>query len=440
MKKRLFDLLQLTNPWLNDSSIPIIRPETLISRFQLQKMLNPAWDKKCTILIGPRQAGKTTVGKIFCQKLLEERKHKSVLYINCDEALVREWLIDPLAIQEAIDIFKLNKPIFFIDEVQRLENPGLLLKSIIDLNLPIKLIASGSSQLEIKSKVQEHLTGRQIEFVILPFSYAELNINPYATLLYGCYPGVINSTAKSAELEQLYEDYFSKDIISFLKIKRPEVVQKLLSLIAHSSGQLVNYQQLATDTQASVYEVKTYLEAFENTFVLSKITPFVGNKRKEITSNPIYYFIDNGFRNQALRNFIDLESRNDLGLLIQSAIFQEILKFKQQNSLSCDIHFWRTKSNAEIDFVLYLNEDLYFPIEAKHRRVRIASITRSYRSFIEAYEPKVGFVITNDLIATEQFGSTMVYFIPFENIETMFNVIKKNLSIFNVLDLSHQDN
>ncbi len=432
MKKRLFDLLQLANPWLKDPSIPIIADAKLIPRFQLNKMLNPAWDKKCTILIGPRQAGKTTAGKIFCQRQLEEKKHASVLYINCDEYLVREWLIDPLAIQEAIDIFNLKNAIFFIDEVQRLENPGLLLKSIIDINLAIKIIASGSSQLEIKSKVQEYLTGRQIEFVILPCSYSELNINPYALLLYGCYPGVINSQEKPAELEQLYNDYFNKDIIAFLKIKRPELVQKLLGLIAHSSGQLVNYQQLATDIQASAYEVKTYLDIFEKTFVLAKVTPFVGNKRKEITSNPIFYFIDNGFRNQALRNFIDLESRNDLGLLIQSAVFQELLKFKMQNSLACDIHFWRTQANAEVDFVFFVNADLYFPIEVKHRTMRIASITKGYRSFIQAYKPKVGFIITNDLIDTAIFESTKVYFVPFESIEVMFKVMKKTLSVFNL--------
>jgi predicted AAA+ superfamily ATPase len=59
MKKRLFDLFHLSNPWLKNPMIPIISRENLIPRLQLSKMLNPAWDEKCTILIGPRQAGKT---------------------------------------------------------------------------------------------------------------------------------------------------------------------------------------------------------------------------------------------------------------------------------------------------------------------------------------------------------------------------------------------
>jgi uncharacterized protein len=77
---------------------------------------------------------------------------------------------------------------------------------------------------------------------------------------------------------------------------------KLLTLLAHISGQLVNYNQLATDCRVSIPTIQSYWNILEKTFIIKKITPFVGNKRKEIVSNPIYYFSDNGFRNQALRN------------------------------------------------------------------------------------------------------------------------------------------
>ena len=54
-------------------------------------------------------------------------------------------------------------------------------------------------------------------------------------------------------------------------------------VIAHSSGQLVNYNQLATDCLVSVTTVQNYLFILENTYTIGRITPFVGNKRKEIT-------------------------------------------------------------------------------------------------------------------------------------------------------------
>jgi predicted AAA+ superfamily ATPase len=96
-----------------------------------------------------------------------------------------------------------------------------------------------------------------------------------------------------------------------------------------------------------------YLSVLENTYTIAKVTPFVGNKRKEIISNPMYYFIDNGFRNYSLSNLsTSFDTRHDLGLLIQNAVFQELFKFKVQHFYDFNIHFWRTQNGAEVDFIL----------------------------------------------------------------------------------------
>lgn len=150
--------------------------------------------------------------------------------------------------------FKLNSPIVFIDKVQRLPSPGLLLKTIADLNLPIKMIASGSSQLEIKSKVQKYLTGSHFSSLVLPLSFREWEASSYLEewLIYGAYLQIVDSNVKELLLAQLYQDYITKDIIETLQIGQPDIFQKLLGLVAHSSGQLVNYTQLAADCQISI--------------------------------------------------------------------------------------------------------------------------------------------------------------------------------------------
>lgn len=148
--------------------------DTYIPRLQTEKLLLPEWDSLWLVLVGPRQAGKTTLAKYLSQKLVEQKRFQSLLYLNCDLLEIRQWLTSPLFIKEAMDEFHLEKPIILIDEVQRLENPGLLLKACADLKLNIKMIAAGSSQLEVKSKVQEYLTGRHLEALILPLSYEEI--------------------------------------------------------------------------------------------------------------------------------------------------------------------------------------------------------------------------------------------------------------------------
>ncbi|MHB1947371.1 MAG: ATP-binding protein [Gammaproteobacteria bacterium] len=427
MKNQLIDIIQLSNPWLADANAPILN-NNYIPRLTAEKLLLPEWDNLWLVLVGPRQSGKTTLAKYLSQELIKQKRYKTLLYLNCDLFEIRQWLTNPLFIKEATNAFNLEKPIILIDEVQRLENPGLLLKACADLNLDIKMIATGSSQLEMKSKVQEYLTGRHLEILVLPLSYEEIGKVEDLQLIFGCYPAVVKSTEKVILLRQIYQDYIAKDIIEILKVGKPDIMQKLITLIAHSSGQLINYNQLAIDCQVSHVTIQNYLSILENTYTIARIKPFVGNKRKEITSNPIFYFIDNGFRNQSLHNLSAmLDARQDVGFLIQSAIYQELLKFKVQHFFDFNIHFWRTQSGAEIDFVLYKNDDCIVPIEAKHRTMNDAVVSRAFRSFIEAYQPKYGFFITKDFNKKILINNCQVYFISFSRILSLFEILKNIL-------------
>lgn len=426
MKSNLIELIEQSNPWLNQPNTPITTTDKpYVVRLQQNFLLHREWDKLCTVLVGPRQAGKSTLGLHLCQQLIQDQQRfDSLLYLNCDLLDIRNWLSSPLFYKQAQQQFDLKKPIVFIDEIQRLPNPGLLLKALIDLQLPIKLMASGSSQLELKSKVQEPMTGRQLESIIYPLSWHE---DGYTNdkLIYGCYPAVTQSKHKAVILEQLYNNYINKDIIEILKVSKPDTMQNLIGLIAHSSGQLVNYNQLANDCKVAVPTIHNYLHILEASYVIKKVTPFTGNMRKEIVSNPVYYFIDNGFRNQALKDFKDPDERMDAGLLVESAIFQELLKSKVQLQLPYDIHFWRTQSGAEIDFVLEHSEAGLIPIEVKYRNLSKPSLTRAMHSFIDAYAPKQAFVITKNHNDQRLVKDTNVYFIALAQWKNLFKHITK---------------
>src|SRR3990167_6677868 len=246
MNDQLINIIHQANPWINQRDSPLLKGG-YIPRIQADKLLLPEWDTLWLVLVGPRQAGKTTLAKYLAQQLIAQKRFQTLLYLNCDLLEIRQWLTSPLFIKEAMDEFQLENPIILIDEVQRLENPGLLLKACADLSLNIKMMATGSSQLEIKSKVQEYLTGRHLEVTVFPLSYLELGRVEETSLIYGCYPAVVKSAEKAILLQQIYQDYIHKDIIELLRVSKPDVMQKLITLLAHSSGQLVNYNQLATD-------------------------------------------------------------------------------------------------------------------------------------------------------------------------------------------------
>src|SRR3990167_5552209 len=245
MKDRLIGLIHQANPWLKRPDFPIWNNH-YIARFQTEKLLLSEWDELWLVLVGPRQAGKTTLAKYLSEVLIKRKRFEMLLYLNCDLLEVRQWLINPLFIKEAMDEFQLKKPIILIDEVQ---------------------------QLEMKSKVQEYLTGRHLEALILPLSYQEIGKVHESNLIYGCYPAVVKANEKAILLRQIYQDYITKDIIEILKVSKPDVMQKLITLIAHSAGQLVNYNQLGTDCSLSFTTVQNYLAILENTYTLARVTP-----------------------------------------------------------------------------------------------------------------------------------------------------------------------
>jgi uncharacterized protein len=425
MDLQAIELIYQQNPWLKNPKTTIVTPNTYIARLQLDFLKNPEWDHLWTILIGPRQAGKTTIGKHLCQLLLDEKRFQQVIYLNCDYQEIRQWLNSPHFLIDIEKIFSLKNYILFIDEVQRLDTPGLILKIIADLKLPIKMIASGSSQLEIKSKVQEHLTGRQIETIILPLNCLEIDFKQQcpSILRYGSYPQIYLSQQKESLLQALFNNYIQKDVIEFLRVGKPDIMQQLIGLLAHSSGQLLNFQQLAVDCKVNVETIRNYMDLLEKTYIIKTIKPFVGNKRTEITSNPICYFIDNGFRNQALNQFAPIENRTDSGLLVQNLVFQEIYKYQMQQHQNWQIHYWRTKTGAEVDFVLKAGFDTIIPIEVKYRNLTALNLSRSYRSFLEAYEPKQAFVVTKNQVGSQHYGKSELNFIPLEDLEMLFGYL-----------------
>lgn len=427
MDSRIINELESLNPWLRNPDSPFLNLEKYIPRTQESFLKLTQWDNLITVLIGPRQSGKTTLGKNLCHDMIKiTQRFTQLIYLNCDSSIIRQWLAGVYVISELCEFFGVRKFVLFLDEVQRLENPGLLIKAIHDLGLPIKIIISGSSQLEIKSKIQEYLTGRQIEAVILPLSYQEIpsSKNSEKHILYGCYPQIILQEMPRILLSELYRSYISKDIVEFLKIGKPIVFEKLMTLLAHSSGQLLNYQKLSSDCLVSGVTAKHYIDILEQTYIIKTILPWSNNKRNEVTSNPKCYYLDNGFRNQALGNFSSIESRQDLGLLIESAVFQEIYKHKTQHFLDYQIYFWRTKSGAEVDFVLKQNAECFLPVEIKYQNFKQPKISRSLRSFINNFQPKQAVIITKNYSEKINVESTEILFIPFSKLNQLFTIIE----------------
>jgi predicted AAA+ superfamily ATPase len=389
-----------------------------------------------TLLVGPRQAGKTTL-MLHLQDDLQKKGDKT-LFLSLDYERDQPHFADQEALLARLRLeFGSRKGYVFIDEIQRKENAGIFLKGLYDMRTPYKFILSGSGSVELKEKVHESLAGRKRMFELSTVTLAEF-IN-YRTaykyqdrladyfrikkskaqgllieyLNFGGYPRVVvedTSKEKSAIIDEIYRSYIEKDIAFLLRVERIDAFGNLIRMLADQIGSLVNLNELSSTAGISVQTVKNYLSYAEKTFIIRRVTPWFKNLRSEISKSPVMYFSDLGLRNFALRRFGRYTALHETGFLFQNLIHQ--LLFEKTQAEGGTVHFWRTKDKAEVDFIIN-SADGVIPVEVKCREMKGGEIGRSLRGFIAKYQPKEAWVVSLGAHAEEKLEKTRVRFIPF---------------------------
>jgi len=358
------EIFELQNPWRGKPKYSF----NLKSREIFDTLLENMQNELILGLLGSRQVGKSSLLYMLIEKLLNsDVSDQNIFYFNLDDLKLHPMFDSvPEFIQFLGDGDKLKY--VFIDEVQRLHSPGLFLKEVFDLKRNIKIVYSGSSQLEVKAKTKEHLVGRERNFIINRLSFSEYlsfaaPISKEETLnqilLFGAYPAVakeLTSTGKMLRIKDIFQSYVQKDLVDFINLREVDVYNKFLIRIAMQSGDLLNVHSISKSMGLPRSSVEEYLNILEQTFVCKRIYPFHKNHAKEITKTPKLYFLDLGLRNFILNHFNPLNLRTDKGSLFESFYLSEILS-KDFYSLN-KINFWRTTNKTEIDFIIQDNQGL----------------------------------------------------------------------------------
>ncbi|MBC5793455.1 MAG: ATP-binding protein [Nanohaloarchaea archaeon] len=408
-----------------------------IKREMLEKVEDHLEKDEISLIVGARQVGKTTL----MQQLKEELKEngENTLYLSMD---IQEDRTHFESQQDLIDRMELEfgeeKGYVFLDEIQRKENAGLFLKGIYDRELPYKFVVSGSGSLELKENIHESLAGRKRVFELPPVSfkefvnyetdyeyedrlekYFEVNKDEVDRLLekylnYGGYPRVVTESKESEKrrvIDEIFSSYLERDVSSFLNVRKVDAYSKLVSVLADQMGDPVSNSKLARDVGVKSTTVRNYLDYLNKTFIVEQTNPFYTNKKKEITKSPIVYFSDPGLRNYSIQRFGHLNTSSEFGELFEGFIHNFLKHDTQFTGL--DVRYWRTKSQAEVDFVLSAGNKVELPVEVKYKDLGEPKVTKSLRSFIKKYSPEKAVVVNLSLEKTVEIEETRVEFIPY---------------------------
>jgi len=310
--------------------------------------------KKVIIVMGARQVGKTTLLKSIVKKIGIE-----YIWLDGDEPDIRSILSNASStkLKKIIGKYKL----VVIDEAQRINNIGLSAKLIVDNFKDIQVLLSGSSALEIANELKEPLTGRKYEYTLFPISFDEMVKHSSLIeetrllenrLLYGNYPDVILSNSNEIELlGQLTTSYLYKDIFSYNLIKKPTILEKLLQALALQIGSEVSFNEIGQLIGLDPTTVERYIDLLEKAYVIFRLNSLNRNMRNEIKKGKKIYFYDLGIRNAIIKSFSSLELRADKGALWENYLISERIKYNHYNIKYCNMYFWRTHSQQEIDYI-----------------------------------------------------------------------------------------
>ncbi len=361
-----------------------------IPQYQLDNLKKLVAPNKVVLVYGPRRTGKTTLLEHYIQGLNEPYQ-----MVNGEDVFVQQILSSQSI--EKLKNFIGSKKWLIIDEAQKIPQIGLNLKLIVDHIPDIRVIATGSSSLDLASQVGEPLTGRKWTIRLFPLAQMELGLKENTAqtaarlehrLLYGSYPEVVLSDddqIRQRYLKEIISSYLYKDILELEGIRHSDKLVRLLQLLAFQIGKEVSWTELGSQLGLNKNTVARYLDLMEKSFVIYKLRGFSRNLRKEISKNARYYFYDVGIRNALIQNFNPLNLRNDIGQIWENYLVMERLKKQEYTGVSCSNYFWRTHDKKEIDWVEE-REGSIFAYEFKWNPSAKAALPKE---FIQAYPDTV---------------------------------------------------
>ena len=312
-------------------------PRLLSSRIQDLLRVWPA-----VALIGPRQAGKTTLARALGGRYfdLEKESDRLRLDVEWDAVIASRQLVVLDEAQEMPTVFSRLRPA--IDEDRKRHGRFLLLGSVS----PALIRAVGES-----------LAGRIALCELAPLCASELPAERWDDLWrFGGYPdGGILEPARFPDWQQFYLDLLAqRDLPHWGLPARAAVTQRLFRMLAAVHGQTWNASQLGKSLGLSYHTVNEYVDFLEQAFLVRRLPAWSANSRKRLVRAPKLYWRDSGL----LHALLDVDASTDLltrpwvGASWEGWVIEQLLNRLAALGKPPQAFHFRTSDQYEIDLVL----------------------------------------------------------------------------------------
>ena len=349
-------------------------------------------------LFGGRQTGKST--------LLKERFPKAV-YIDLLKSDVRNrFKQHPEEFRESLLRYP-PETLVIVDEIQKVPD---LLDEVhwLMVEKGLWFILSGSSARKIKKSGANNLGGRAIPETLFPLVSAEI---PDFDLERAVQNGMIPRhymVANARNRMRAYIDlYLKEEIIEEALVQNVDEFIRFMEVAAIMDGEILNYENVASDCEVSANTVKAYYKILVDTLLGFEVPAYRKVIKRKLYKSPRFYYFDVGIANHLTKRYHLAPKTPEYGHAFEHLIMQEIVAYLGYTNSDEELTYWHTYENLEVDAVI---GDARVAIEIKSKEHIDHDDKKGVTEFAKEHPDTKQIIVSRDRISRRS-GDVDLYYV-----------------------------
>ena len=363
----------------------------------IERRLNIENEEESIFLFGARQTGKTTF-------LLD--KYPDAIFVDLLETdLLDRYRKKPALLREAYQ----NQPegsLIIIDEIQQVPE---LLNEVhwLITRKHLRFILCGSSARKLRREGVNTLGGRAIPYFMYPLVSAEIpDFDLDRAVRNGMLPRHYLKKDATSLLKAYVGVYLKEEIQAESLVRNLANFSRFLEIAAITDGEMVNYQNIASDCGVSANTVKEYFQILEDSLLGFTVPAYTKQKKRRLVQSPRFYLFDVGVTNYLLGRTKLLPGTPEYGHAFEHLIMQEIVAYLGYSNSAAKLSYWRTYTQIEVDAVL---GDAQVAIEIKSAAEVQNKHLKGLKAFKEEHPEARLIIVSQDRISRISQGVEHLY-------------------------------
>ena len=356
-------------------------------------------------LFGARQTGKS----ILMRSLFPD-----ATYIDLLETDVQHrFRMQPSLLRDILNNHPDNS-LVIIDEIQQV--PELLNEvHLLISRKQIRFVLCGSSARKLKRQGVNTLGGRALPEQLYPLVSDEIpDFDLQRALTHGLLPKIYLSERPTRLLQAYVDIYLKEEIQAEALVRNLKSFTRFLEVAALTNGEIVNYNNIATDCGVSAKTAAEYFSILQDTLIGYLVPAFVSKQKRRLVQAPKFWFFDVGVANHLLHRKDLVPGTVEYGHAFEHFVVQELIAYLGYHYNEHRLTYWRTYTGLEVDGVItnHAGEPI-LAIEIKSAQEIMRKHLKGLHAFHQEYPDCPLMCVSLDKLNRESEGVQLLYISDF---------------------------